>query len=70
MTTGLSIYEQGREAHPEMPTWDEIREQGVYKVKLDPVIGLKDFRDDPEGHRCWPRRRARLRFTRGTCQPE
>lgn len=44
------LYEQGREAHPEMPTWDEIREQGVYKVKLDPVIGLKDFRDDPEGH--------------------
>ena len=45
-----SLYEAGREAHPEMPTWDEIREQGVYKVKLEPVVGLKDFRDDPEGH--------------------
>lgn len=44
------LYEQGREDHPEMPTWDEMLEQGVYKVKLDPVIGLKDFRGDPEGH--------------------
>ena len=45
-----SLYEAGREAHPEMPTWDEIREQGVYKVKCDPSIGLKAFRDDPSAN--------------------
>ena len=51
---------------PKIPTWDEIREQGVYKVKLDPVIGLKDFRDDPERPPVGHAVRARLRFTPGT----
>ena len=30
-----------------MPTWDEIKEQGVYKRPLEPAIGLVDFRTDP-----------------------
>jgi len=30
-----------------MPTWDKIKEQGVYKRACDPAVGLKDFRDDP-----------------------
>ena len=50
MTTGLSISMSRAASSSRNATWDEIREQGVYKVKLDPVIGLKDFRDDPEGH--------------------
>ena len=31
-----------------MPSWDEIKEQGVYKRALEPAIGLVDFRTDPE----------------------
>ena len=30
-----------------MPTWDEIKAQGVYKRPLEPAIGLVDFRTDP-----------------------
>lgn len=41
------LYEQGAEADGNMPTWDEIKEQGVYKRELPAVVGLKDFRDDP-----------------------
>ena len=41
------LYEQGAEADGDMPTWDEIKAQGVYKRALDPAIGLKDFREDP-----------------------
>ncbi len=44
------LYEAGAAADPDMPSWDEIREQGVYKRELEPVIGLKDFRDDPAEH--------------------
>ncbi|OUO91281.1 dimethyl sulfoxide reductase subunit A [Gordonibacter sp. An230] len=42
------LYETGAEADGNMPSWDEIREQGVYKRTLDPVIGLEAFRTDPE----------------------
>jgi Tat-targeted selenate reductase subunit YnfE/Tat-targeted selenate reductase subunit YnfF len=31
----------------DMPTWEGILEQGVYKKKCEPAIGLKAFRDDP-----------------------
>ncbi len=41
------LYEAGAAKDSQMPTWDQIREQGVYKRALDPAIGLKDFRDDP-----------------------
>ncbi|MDD6730009.1 MAG: molybdopterin-dependent oxidoreductase [Eggerthellaceae bacterium] len=41
------LYEQGREKHPDMPTWDEIQEQGLYKKKLAPVVGMQKFRNDP-----------------------
>ena len=44
------LYNEGRKKHPEMPTWDEILKQGVYKKELPPSIGLKDFRDDPVAH--------------------
>ena len=41
------LYEQGAEADGNMPTWDEIKAQGVYKRALEPVIGLEAFRTDP-----------------------
>lgn len=33
-----------------MPSWEEMKEQGVFKQALPPVIGLEDFRKDPKGH--------------------
>lgn len=41
------LYEKGAAKDGNMPTWDEIRSQGVYKRELPPAIGLKKFRDDP-----------------------
>ncbi|WP_225749768.1 DMSO/selenate family reductase complex A subunit [Paraeggerthella sp. Marseille-Q4926] len=41
------LYEEGAKADGEMPSWDEIKAQGIYKRALEPSIGLKDFRDDP-----------------------
>lgn len=42
-----SLYEKGRAKDDQMPAWDAIKEQGVYKRKCKPAVGLKDFRDDP-----------------------
>ncbi len=44
------LYEAGAEADKDMPSWDQILEQGVYKRPCDAAIGLKDFRDDPEAN--------------------
>lgn len=44
------LYEAGAEADGDMPSWEEIKKQGVYKRELEPVIGLEDFRKDPVGH--------------------
>lgn len=44
------LYEAGAEADGQMPSWDEIQEQGVYKREAPQAIGLKDFRDDPEAN--------------------
>jgi len=44
------MYEAGAEADGQMPTWDEILEQGVYKREVEPAVGLKAFRDDPEAN--------------------
>lgn len=48
------LYEQGREAAVldgiQMPTWEEIKKQGVFKQALPNVIGLEDFCKDPEAH--------------------
>lgn len=41
------LYEAGAKADGNMPTWDEIKAQGVYKRTLEPAIGLVDFRTDP-----------------------
>lgn len=42
------LYKAGASADKQMPSWEQIKKQGVYKRKLEPVIGLKDFRDDPK----------------------
>lgn len=44
------LYEEGRKKNPELPAWDKMVEQAVYKRPLDPVIGLKGFRDNPTAH--------------------
>lgn len=44
------LYEEGAAADSDMPTWEEIKQQGVYKRKVDPSIGLKSFRDDPKAN--------------------
>lgn len=41
------LYEAGAEADGQMPTWDEIKEQGIYKRALEPAIGLEAFRTNP-----------------------
>ena len=41
------LYEAGASADKDMPSWDEIKEQGVYKRALEPAIGLEAFRTDP-----------------------
>ena len=46
------IYERSREKLPELPTFEEFRQQGIFK-KVDPngfKVAYKDFRDDPEAH--------------------
>lgn len=40
-------YEESREKDPELPTWDEMVEMGVYTRAYDPVISMKKFREDP-----------------------
>ncbi|RMB62120.1 DMSO/selenate family reductase complex A subunit [Tessaracoccus antarcticus] len=41
------LLEESRKNVPDLPAYDEFREMGVFRKKLDPVIALKDFRDDP-----------------------
>ena len=41
------LYEEGAKADGDMPSWEDIQKQGLYKRELEPVVGMKDFRDDP-----------------------
>lgn len=42
------LYEQSREANPDLPTLEEFREQGVVTKKTEtPTIALAAFREDP-----------------------
>lgn len=41
------LYEQGAAKDGQMPSWEQILKQGVYKRECKPAIGLKKFRDDP-----------------------
>ncbi|MCL2807738.1 MAG: molybdopterin-dependent oxidoreductase [Coriobacteriia bacterium] len=44
------IYEDGVANNAELPPWEEMLKLGIFKKAVDPSIGLKDFRDDPEGN--------------------
>ncbi len=41
------LVDESRKAVPGLPTFEAFRKQGIYKTKLDPVIALKEFRDNP-----------------------
>ena len=43
----VHLYEKNREKKPNLPTYEEFREMGVYTEKGKPKISLKAFRDDP-----------------------
>lgn len=44
------LYEEARSNDPELPTWDEGVEMGVYKRKPEPIVALQDFVEDPEAN--------------------
>ncbi len=41
------VVEESREANPELPAFDDLREMGVWKIEGPSYIGLADFREDP-----------------------
>ncbi|MEG0620004.1 MAG: DMSO/selenate family reductase complex A subunit [Raoultibacter sp.] len=43
------LYNKAAEKESDLPKWDEMVKQGHFKRALKPVIGLKDFVDDPAG---------------------
>ena len=45
------VYERTREEAPELPEFDELRRQGIYRYKDVPVrVAFAEERRDPEGH--------------------
>lgn len=44
------LYEAGAAADPDLPSWEEIKEQGVYKRKLPTTIAFEEKVKDPIGH--------------------
>ena len=44
------LYKAGAAADPKMPSWEEIKKQGVYKRACDPAIGLEAFCKDPKNN--------------------
>ncbi|MGV9189103.1 DMSO/selenate family reductase complex A subunit [Arcanobacterium canis] len=38
---------QAREADPELPTYEQWREMGIFRKNAGSVVSMKDFRDDP-----------------------
>jgi anaerobic dimethyl sulfoxide reductase subunit A len=41
------IVDASREKIPDLPSFEEFRAQGIFRKTLDPVIGMKAFREDP-----------------------
>lgn len=41
------LYEKSRAKDSKLPTWEEAVEMGVYTRKVDPVVSMKKFREDP-----------------------
>lgn len=44
------IVDESRKEVPDLPPFEEFREMGIFKKKLDSVISMKDFRDNPEAN--------------------
>ena len=39
-----------REKDPDLPTYDEWKEMGIFRKDMGPAVSMKDFRDDPEAN--------------------
>ncbi|MCC6495788.1 MAG: molybdopterin-dependent oxidoreductase [Propionibacteriaceae bacterium] len=44
------LLDQSRKQIPELPTFEELLEQGIWRKQLPSHIPLRDFRADPEAH--------------------
>jgi len=44
------ILDESRKEIPDLPSFEEFRRMGIFKKKLDSVIGMKTFRDDPKAN--------------------
>ena len=42
--------EQAREADPDLPSFEEWQEMGIFRKKVDPVVTMAEFREDPEAN--------------------
>ena len=42
--------EETRKTYPDLPPFEELRQQGVYKMVGESVVPLKEFREDPEAN--------------------
>lgn len=42
--------DESRAEDPELPTWDEWKEMGIYRRNAGPVVSMTDFREDPDGN--------------------
>lgn len=56
------LYKAGAAADPELPSWEEILEQGVYKRTLPMAIAFEENVKDPIGHP-WNTPSGKTRFT-------
>lgn len=43
--------EETRKKDPTLPTYDEWKKMGLYRVNKEPVVALEDFRNDPEANK-------------------
>ena len=44
------LYEQAKTDYPQLPSYEDMLKQGIFKQPLEPAVGLKDFRDDPRAN--------------------
>ena len=42
--------EETRKEYPELPPFDQLREQGIFKMTGESVVPLQEFREDPGGN--------------------
>lgn len=44
------LVKESKKNIPDLPSYDELRELGIFRKKLDPYVSMKDFRDDPDAN--------------------